>query len=87
MRGPGLELKHLSSWAGPGYSDRHSLGLRVHLDRSADPDHEARFLRHAVHELFKIATRSGPGENVEWWLAMVDCMRDEGFVVVTEETE
>jgi hypothetical protein len=28
------------------------LGLQVHLDRSADPDHEASFLRHAVHEFF-----------------------------------
>ena len=43
--------------------------------------------RDRCRDRVQIATRSGPGENVEWGLAMVDCMRDEGFVAVTEEVE
>jgi hypothetical protein len=39
--------------------------------------------RERVH----VHTRSGPGENVEWGLAMVDCLREEGFVLVTDDPD
>jgi hypothetical protein len=38
-------------------------------------------------ERVQVATRAGPGENVEWGLAMVDCLRGEGFVLVTDDPE
>jgi hypothetical protein len=34
-----------------------------------------------------VVTRAGPGENVEWGLAMLDCLRGEGFVLVTDDPE
>ena len=52
--------------------------------KPADPT-ALRAARDRCRDRVQIATRSGPGENVEWGLAMVDCMRDEGFVAVTEE--
>jgi hypothetical protein len=34
-----------------------------------------------------VVTRAGPGESQEWGLAMLDCLRGEGFVVVTDDPE
>jgi hypothetical protein len=36
-------------------------------------------------EKVQVATRSGPGDNVEWGMGMVDCLSDEGFVLVTDD--
>jgi hypothetical protein len=36
-------------------------------------------------EKVQVVTRAGPGENVEWGLEMVDCLRGEGFVLVTDD--
>jgi hypothetical protein len=53
--------------------------------KAADPA-ALRAARDRCRDRVQIATRSGPGENVEWGLAMLDCMREEGFVQVTEDS-
>jgi hypothetical protein len=46
-----------------------------------------RSARDRCRERVQVPTRSGPGENVEWGLAMLDCLRAEGFVRVTDDPE
>jgi hypothetical protein len=62
-----------SRWYGRDGKPADASALRAARDRCRDR--------------VQIATRSGPGENVEWGLAMIDCMREEGFVQVTEDSE
>jgi hypothetical protein len=38
-------------------------------------------------ERVQVVSRAGPGESQEWGLAMLDCLRGEGFVVVTDDPE
>lgn len=38
-------------------------------------------------ERVQVVSRSGPGENVEWGVAMLDCLRSEGFVLVSDDPE
>jgi hypothetical protein len=52
--------------------------------KAADPT-ALRAARDRCRDRVQIASRSGPGENVEWGLAMLDCLRAEGFVQVTED--
>jgi hypothetical protein len=54
--------------------------------KPADPA-ALRAARDVCRDRVHVATRSGPGENVEWGLAMIDCLREQGFVQVTEDGE
>ena len=36
-------------------------------------------------EKVQVVSRAGPGESQEWALAMLDCLRGEGFVLVTDD--
>lgn len=36
-------------------------------------------------EKVQVVSRAGPGESQEWGLAMLDCLRGEGFVLVTDD--
>jgi hypothetical protein len=36
-------------------------------------------------ERVQVVSRAGPGESQEWALAMLDCLRGEGFVLVTDD--
>jgi hypothetical protein len=52
----------------------------------ADPA-ALRSARDRCRERVQVPSRAGPGENAEWGLAMVECLRDEGFVRITDDPE
>jgi len=54
--------------------------------KPADPA-ALRAARDRCRERVQVTTRSGPGDNVEWGLAMVDCLRGEGFVRIVDDPE
>jgi hypothetical protein len=43
--------------------------------------------RDRCRERVQVPTRSGPGDNAEWGLAMIECLHDEGFTRVTDDPE
>jgi hypothetical protein len=54
--------------------------------KPADPS-ALRAARDRCRERVQVVSRAGPGESQEWGLAMLDCLRGEGFVRVTEDPE
>jgi hypothetical protein len=50
----------------------------------ADPA-ALRAARDRCRERVQVGIRAGAGENVEWGLAMVDCLRGEGFVRIVDD--
>lgn len=59
------------------------------LTRDGQPADPAalRSARDLCREQVQVRTRSGPGDNVEWGLAMVECLTEKGFIRVTDDPE